>query len=151
MKKLSLLVTSIVTMGLAASMIAPVTASAASPCNYTKHKKVICGYKAGRQLSFYVDGKRMLRLEARFGGPSTPTRSGNFKIEWKDIDHVSGIDGHPMPYAMFFSGGQAIDYSADFSYYGYSHKSKGSINLRDAVSAKYLYKNAPVGTPVIVF
>ena len=36
-----------------------------------------------------------------------------------------------MPYAMFFSGGQAVHYSADFAARGYDGASHGCVNVRD--------------------
>ena len=45
---------------------------------------------------------------------------GLFHVDFKSRDHVSTIYHTPMPYAMFFSGGQAVHYSADFAARGYA-------------------------------
>ena len=39
--------------------------------------------------------------------------------------------GSAMPYAMFFSGGQAVHYSSDFAARGYAGASHGCVNVRD--------------------
>ena len=40
---------------------------------------------------------------------STQTRTGNFTVQWRDMDHRSRTyGGAPMPYSQFFSGGQAL-------------------------------------------
>ena len=36
-----------------------------------------------------------------------------------------------MPYAMFFSGGQAVHYSPDFAARGYNGASHGCVNVRN--------------------
>ena len=59
-------------------------------------------------------------MDVRFGSQYTPTREGKFSVCFKCRDHVSTIYDTPMPYAMFFSGGQAVHYSADFAARGYS-------------------------------
>ncbi|MBW0107672.1 L,D-transpeptidase [Pseudonocardia sp. KRD-182] len=37
------------------------------------------------------------------GADSTP--SGQFQVEWKNKNHISGESGAPMPYAVFFAPG----------------------------------------------
>jgi lipoprotein-anchoring transpeptidase ErfK/SrfK len=51
---------------------------------------------------------------------------------------------------MFFSGGQAIHYSADFALNGYDGSSHGCVNVRNLTLLKRLYNAAPVGTTVVV-
>ncbi len=76
---------------------------------------------------------------------SENTKTGNHSIYYKDIDHISSIFGSPMPYSMFFYGGQAI-HESTFSTPG----SHGCINITRN-DAKKLWNNSPVGTPVSVW
>lgn len=112
---------------------------------------VICISKADRQLRLVQDGKIVLSLDARFGSEAGPTREGTFKIEWRDKDWVSKMYGSKMPYAMFFSGGEAIHYSSDFAARGYAGNSHGCVNIRSMSGLQYLWDHAPVGTTVVVY
>ena len=56
-----------------------------------------------------------LTLDTRFGGNGYVTREGQFSVYRKSRDHVSTIYDTSMPFAMFFSGGQAVHYSPDFA------------------------------------
>jgi peptidoglycan hydrolase-like protein with peptidoglycan-binding domain len=60
------------------------------------------------QVNLYHDGKLFNSWLVRGGGSSTPTRTGNFRVYYRDIDHVSTVYDTPMPYSQFFSGGQAL-------------------------------------------
>ena len=79
--------------------------------------RVLCIDKTSRTLRWVVDGHVLQQLDARFGSTlnDTPTREGLFHVYLKDADHVSHLYGSSMPYAMFFSGGQAVHYSSDFA------------------------------------
>jgi peptidoglycan hydrolase-like protein with peptidoglycan-binding domain len=44
----------------------------------------------------------------RGGGSTTQTRTGTHLVYYRDIDHVSGTYGSPMPYSQFFDGGEAL-------------------------------------------
>lgn len=54
----------------------------------------------------------------RSGGVRHPTRTGWFRIYWRHRYHWSTLYNSPMPYAQFFSGGQAF------------HAVRGSIRTR---------------------
>jgi hypothetical protein len=56
-----------------------------------------------------------------------------------------------MPYSMFFSGGQAIRYSADFAARGYNGASDGCVNVRDLSGIRALYEYVQFGDKVIVY
>jgi lipoprotein-anchoring transpeptidase ErfK/SrfK len=56
-----------------------------------------------------------------------------------------------MPYAMFFSGGQAVHYSSDFAARGYNGASHGCVNVRDLAKIKVLFDQINVGDKVIVY
>jgi hypothetical protein len=56
-----------------------------------------------------------------------------------------------MPYSMFFSGGQAIRYSADFAARGYNGASDGCVNVPDLSGIRALYEYVQFGDKVIVY
>ncbi len=56
-----------------------------------------------------------------------------------------------MPYAMFFSGGQAVHYSADFAARGYNGASHGCVNVRDKGKLSALFDQVQVGDKVVVY
>jgi lipoprotein-anchoring transpeptidase ErfK/SrfK len=113
--------------------------------------RIICVNKKTRKVVFMYNGKLLATGDARFGAPKTPTRNGMFKVYRKSKNHVSSIYKSPMPYAMFFSGGQAIHYSADFKARGYNGASHGCINMRDKSKIAWIYARVPVGTKVLVY
>jgi lipoprotein-anchoring transpeptidase ErfK/SrfK len=113
--------------------------------------RAICISKRTNTLVWVVDGKPQLRMDVRFGSYETPTREGAFSIGWKSREHVSSIYHTPMPYAMFFSGGQAVHYSADFAAQGYSGASHGCVNVRNLSGIKWLYGQVRAGDKVIVY
>ncbi|HEX3650188.1 MAG TPA: L,D-transpeptidase [Pseudonocardiaceae bacterium] len=47
-------------------------------------------------------------VKARTGRPSFPTAPGTFHVTYKDRDHVSSVYHTPMPYSVFFNGGDAF-------------------------------------------
>jgi len=93
----------------------------------------------------------VLKLSVRFGSDQTPTRNGSFRIFNKEARHVSRIAHVPMPYAIFFSGGQAIHYSADFAKEGYNGSSLGCVNTRNLSETKQLFDIAQIGDVVYVY
>lgn len=127
-----------------------VPASVSSRCDVSA-PRIICVDKSARRLYFVVDGKLMLTLDARFGGEANPTREGEFSVYRKDADHVSTGYGSNMPYAMFFSAGEAIHYSIDFATRGYAGHSHGCVNIRDKAALAWLFDQVPVGTPVTIW
>jgi len=113
--------------------------------------RVLCISKDDRKLRWMVDGKIVTTLDARFGASSTPTRNGSFTVFRKSRDHVSSIYGSSMPFAMFFSGGQAVHYSADFAARGYAGASHGCVNIRDYAAIKSLFDKVKLGDKVVVY
>ncbi len=112
--------------------------------------RVICVDKSTRELSWVVDGVVRMRLDVRFGSQFTPTREGTFSVYRKSADHVSNLYGSSMPYAMFFSGGQAVHYSSDFASQGYAGASHGCVNTRDKAGVAALFAQVRVGDTVVV-
>jgi lipoprotein-anchoring transpeptidase ErfK/SrfK len=56
-----------------------------------------------------------------------------------------------MPYAMFFSGGRAVHYSADFRARGYNGSSHGCVNMRDRKKIAYIFSKVKIGDRVLVY
>ncbi|MGD8214734.1 L,D-transpeptidase family protein [Aestuariimicrobium sp. Y1814] len=116
--------------------------------------KVLCADQSRRKVWYLENGKVVKEFDARFGAPSTPTRNANWRITRKVRDEVSYLYNMvPMPFSMYFSGGQAFHYSADFARVGWNNArggSHGCINLRDYAGAEYIFNRVPVGTLAIV-
>lgn len=112
---------------------------------------VLCIDKTSRTVRWVVDGEVRKTMAVRFGAAYTPTREGVFHIGWKSRDHVSKLYGSSMPFAMFFSGGQAVHYSSDFASRGYSGASHGCVNVRDYAGIKWLFDQVQVGDKVVIY
>ena len=110
----------------------------------------LCVDKTTATLSFVVDGQVRSTLDARFGGAATPTREGLFTVQRKSRDHVSSLYDTSMPFAMFFSGGQAVHYSPDFAAVGYAGASHGCVNIRDHDAIAAIYDQVSIGDRVVV-
>lgn len=113
--------------------------------------RVICISKSQRKLAWVIDGQIQMTMSVRFGSELTPTRNGVFSVGWKSRDHVSKLYGSKMPYALFFSGGQAIHYSSDFAARGYNGSSHGCVNVRDKKAVATLFDAAQEGDKVVVY
>ncbi|WP_328988646.1 L,D-transpeptidase [Kribbella sp. NBC_01245] len=113
--------------------------------------RILCVNKTTRKVVFMLNGKVLKSADARFGGPATPTRQGVFKVYRKSRHHVSRQYGSAMPYAMFFSGGQAIHYSADFRARGYAGASHGCVNMRNREAIAWMYARTKINDKVIVY
>ncbi|MDT0400758.1 MULTISPECIES: L,D-transpeptidase family protein [Streptomyces] len=112
--------------------------------------RVLCISKSSRTLRWMIDGRTVDTMPVRFGSEYTPTREGVFQVYWKSRHHVSTLYDSPMPYAMFFSGGQAVHFSADFAARGYGGASHGCVNVRDEGAIARLYGQVRNGDKVVV-
>ncbi|MEV2249654.1 L,D-transpeptidase family protein [Streptomyces sp. NPDC050147] len=113
--------------------------------------RVLCISKASRTLTWMIDGKAVSTMDVRFGSQYTPTRDGAFTVFWKSRHHVSTLYDTAMPYAMFFSGGQAVHYSSDFAATGYNGASHGCVNVRDEKKIASLFAQVKKGDKVVVY
>jgi hypothetical protein len=111
----------------------------------------ICIDKTTRLVRLVVKDKVVLTLDARFGFEGAATREGTFDIYSKSRDHISSLYRTSMPFALFFSGGQAVHYSPYFARDGYNGASHGCVNLRDYDRAAWLFAHVAVGTRVHVY
>ncbi|MEW2291791.1 L,D-transpeptidase family protein [Streptomyces sp. NPDC006743] len=112
--------------------------------------RVLCIDKTTRTLRWMIDGRTVSTMAVRFGTEATPTREGVFQVYWKSRHHVSTIYHSAMPYAMFFSGGQAVHYSSDFAARGYAGGSHGCVNVRDEAAIAHMFAQVEVGDKVVV-
>ncbi|MFD3539510.1 peptidoglycan-binding protein [Streptomyces sp. NPDC058662] len=129
----------------------PVVNEADAPDPRCMEGRVMCISKESRTLAWMIDGKVVSTMDVRFGSENTPTREGVFNVGWKAKDWTSTIYHTPMPYAMFFSGGQAVHYSADFAARGYNGASHGCVNVRDKGKLSALFDQVKVGDKVVVY
>ena len=113
--------------------------------------RVLCINKKTRKLVYMVNGKPVQVLDVRFGSSRTPTRNGVFRVYRKSKNHVSSLYHTKMPYAMFFSGGQAVHYSSDFKARGYNGASHGCANIRDKKKIAWVFARVKVGDRVVVY
>ncbi len=113
--------------------------------------RVLCIDKSSSTLRWVVDGEVRVTVDTRFGGSATPTRDGVFSVYMKSRDHVSTLYDSSMPFAMFFSGGQAVHYSSDFAAVGYNGASHGCVNVRDYDGIAALFDQVVVGDKVVVY
>jgi hypothetical protein len=67
-----------------------------------------CYARNWHQVNLYHGGRLLNSWLVRGGGSTTPTRTGTFRVYYRDIDHISTLFDTPMPYSQFFSGGQAL-------------------------------------------
>lgn len=113
--------------------------------------RVMCISKANNSITWVVDGKAKLRMDVRFGSDETPTRNGSFNVFRKTRNGVSTLYRTRMPWAMTFSGGQAVHYSPDFAARGYNGASHGCVNVRDYDGVKWLWHQVRLGDKVVVY
>ena len=114
-------------------------------------ERTICIDKAQRLVRLVEKDRVVLTLDARFGFVGAETREGTFRIHFKSRDHTSSLYRTWMPFALFFSGGQAVHYSPYFARDGYRGASHGCVNLRDFDRARWLFDRVPLGTRVHVY
>ncbi len=113
--------------------------------------RALCVDKSSSTVRWVVDGQVRRTMAVRFGSSYTPTREGTFRVGWKSRDHVSSLYDTPMPFAMFFSGGQAVHYSSDFAAQGYAGASHGCVNVRDRAGIEWLFDQVAVGDKVVIY
>ena len=67
-----------------------------------------CYDRTAHQVTLWSNGSIYNTWLVRGGASTMQTRLGTHKVYYRDIDHVSGQFGSPMPYAQFFDGGEAL-------------------------------------------
>ncbi|MFF8375002.1 L,D-transpeptidase [Streptomyces sp. NPDC015661] len=89
-----------------------------------------------RQLMWVRKGKKVTYavVNMRSGRPGYATRTGWHTVYWRHKDHWSSIYDTPMPYAQFFSGGQA--FHAVYGQLATPGGSRGCVNLSNGNARK---------------
>ena len=123
-------------------LLTPVAATAAFPHNRNPDRD---------ERTVMVNGKQKLVTDVRFGAELTPTRNGKHRVHSKIRYLISDLAGTPMPYSVFFSGGQAVHYSPGFHRDGYNGASLGCVNVRVYKDAREIYQRTRIGTLVYVY
>lgn len=87
-----------------------------------------CYDRSRHQVTLWRDGRIHNSWLVRGGAVQYPTRTGSFTVYLRSRHHVSSIYDTPMPYAQFFSGGQAFhaSYYMTNPFSGHSH---GCVNM----------------------
>jgi lipoprotein-anchoring transpeptidase ErfK/SrfK len=85
------------------------TAAEQRRCRADGGKPVVCVDLSVQRL-WVVRGTSVVfgPVSVRTGRPGHLTRTGRFHIYWRHRHHWSTIYDAPMPYAQFFSGGEAL-------------------------------------------
>jgi hypothetical protein len=113
--------------------------------------RVMCIDKSTSTLRWMIDGRQISSMSVRFGCSVSPTREGTFSVFRKIRDGVSNLYGSRMPFAMYFSGGEAVHYSFDFAARGYNGCSHGCVNVRDWDAIAAMYDQVQLGDKVVVY
>ncbi|MDJ1138332.1 L,D-transpeptidase family protein [Streptomyces iconiensis] len=129
----------------------PTTRPLAKPDPRCTTGRALCISKKSRTLAWMVNGEVRAAMDVRFGSAYTPTREGLFKVDFKSRHHHSTLYDTPMPYAMFFSRGQAVHYSSDFAARGYSGASHGCVNVRAKKKLAKVFAEVRNGDKVVVY
>lgn len=149
------------------SQSAPTTTSTATSTNSSNSlpakcdttRKVICIVKTtGSHATLYAvqNHQIMMKIPVRTGdarGPAYVTPAGDYSVGRKyTMWYSKAYNNAPMPYSMFFNGGEAIHYSSDFANNGYGGQgaSAGCVNVGSMSDAAWLYNWAPIYTSVYV-
>ena len=115
-------------------------------------RTTLCIDKTQKVMRQVRNGVVLTVLDVRFGPENEfATREGQFSVYRKSADHISSEYKTPMPWAMFFSGGQAVHYSKFFAAVGYNGFSHGCVNVRDFGGVKRLFGQTPIGTRVFIY
>lgn len=113
--------------------------------------RTICINRTTKKMYWVIEGSVKGSWDIRTGRPGHATRLGQYKIYMKNTNWYSTLYHVNMPYTMFFDGGEAVHYSAEFARIGHSGPgSHGCVNMNKLSDAKWLYSQVRVGDKVIV-
>ena len=108
--------------------------------------------KSRQRMEVSVDGQPRYSWPVSTGVASYDTPGGSYRPFRMERTHFSKEwDDAPMPFAMFFSGGEAVHYSPDFAAHGYAGSSHGCVNLRDHDAVAALFDEVELGDGVVVY
>ena len=83
-------------------------------------------------------------VPVRTGRPSLPTPAGTFHVTFKDLHHISTIYHAPMPYSVFFHGGDAFHEGS------LAESSHGCVHLTHAAAVEFFDTLQPVDEVQVV-
>src|SRR5215217_425108 len=129
---------------------AAVVAPTAAPLVAVSAQKSATVAKSTAVVGKYRLDKRCL-TKGRVLCINKKTRKLVYVVNRKSKNHVSSLYKSKMPYAMFFSGGQAVHYSSDFKARGYNGASHGCVNIRDKTKIAWIFARIKIGDKVVVY
>jgi lipoprotein-anchoring transpeptidase ErfK/SrfK len=126
--------------------------SQANDAHHVRRGKWIEVVIAEQRLIAWENGRAVMSASVSTGMRHTPTPRGTFRIYSKHIkQRMRGPDYDlpNVPYVMYFrKGGYALHGAYWHSQFG-RPMSHGCVNLPTSVAA-WLYRWAPIGTPVVI-
>ena len=129
-KRLSAIAAAVVaTVGLW-MVVTPATADAATmPCARAARACV----DPATQEAWLVRGGKVIYgpVKVRTGRPGFRTAPGTFHVTFKDRNHVSSVYHTPMPYSVFFNGGDAFHQGS------LTVPSHGCVHLSHAAAVRF--------------
>lgn len=136
--------------------------SAALPEECKADRVVLCVDQGAQQLRYVKDGKVVKTIKVRTGGynshPKTHkwrlfrTANGLYKVYKKRVSPTSDNYGDgSMPLSVIFDPNMYVHYSSDFANAGYAGSSHGCVNVGSYKSARWIYKNTPIGSQVYIY
>ncbi len=136
--------------------------SAALPEECKADGVVLCVDQGAQQLRYVKDGKVVKTIKVRTGGynshPKTHkwrlfrTANGLYKVYKKRVSPTSDNYGDgSMPLSVIFDPNMYVHYSSDFANAGYAGSSHGCVNVGSYKSARWIYKNTPIGSQVYIY
>jgi hypothetical protein len=132
-----------------AALVRVTTDRGQAPAACHSPRVALCVETRLNQLLVVRLGHVLQRVDIRQGVAGS-VRPGRFVVYRKAATWTSREYGSAMPDALFFDGGRAIHYSANFAGHGYSGRSYGCVNVRDRSAMARLFSTIPVGTLVVV-
>lgn len=88
----------------------------------------LCYNRKLHEVTLWRRGRLFNAWLVRGGDRGYETRTGNFRVYYKDKDHVSSIYDSPMPNSQFFSGGQAF-HGSSYMIDPFTDHSHGCVNM----------------------
>ncbi|WP_203569020.1 L,D-transpeptidase family protein [Aestuariimicrobium ganziense] len=113
--------------------------------------RMLCINRTTKKMYWMNNGTIVKQYDVRTGRRGYETRLGDFRVYHKNVNEWSYLYNVRMPYSMYFDGGIAVHYSADFAANGYQLGSHGCVNMNSLSDASWLYSQVPIGTRVVVY
>lgn len=127
-------------LGLGVLTSSPAHAAARPPCT-SKKVRACVDISRGKAWLMYHGRVTYGPVHITSGRRGYRTGIGTFHVTWKDKHHVSSIYHSPMPYSVFFHGGEAFHQGS------LRVKSHGCIHLSHRSAVRF-YKKLHVGDVV---